>query len=103
MIDLFTRRFFLSRAPAAAAAVALPVTAATTVAAVDVPPSREELVRYYTFLWREHCRLAEELGLAPFDGLHAWENGGYAFTDRFAGTAPSGRAKAVLDTVTREG
>ena len=48
MTDLFTRRFFLSRAPAAVAAVALPVTAA---AAVVAPDPIIALVDRHVALW----------------------------------------------------
>ncbi len=74
---------------------AIPLSEAAPVE--SVPPTREEMERYYAFLWAEHCAVAEELGVDVMDSFVAHRSGGRdAYNQTCRHRPPSERAKAVL-------
>lgn len=85
------RRFFLQRLGIAAAVAG---TGTATVVMAAQKPTRAQLERYYTLLWCEHQRLAEEMGVDMFDSTIVHKDGNYEAT-KLDGP-PSSRASGVL-------
>lgn len=85
------RRSFIQRLGIVAAVAG---TGTATIAMAAQKPTREQMERYYTLLWREHAALAKEMGVDVFDHAIAHRNGNYEATA--LNEAPSSRAAAVL-------
>ena len=91
------RRSFLRAAPVAGAVIAAPVL---VFASERKAVSREDLERYYAFLWAEFSAVANELGIERFDAQTMQRGGGQKAYDKAYGLiAPSNRAKAVLAVI----
>ncbi|KAF0229342.1 MAG: hypothetical protein FD175_1950 [Beijerinckiaceae bacterium] len=91
---------FLSRRALAAGLIGAPAgaLALNPVEAIlpAAKPVREDLTRYYAFLWHEFRALEKELGIEPFCSRTAHCNGDVeALTARLVGS-PSERALNVL-------
>jgi len=84
------RRTFL--AGAAASTVAVPAAGTAQL----VPPSFEDLARYYAFLWSESVRLSKEMGVEMCDRSIADMNGDSSALRKHLVAPPSSRANAVM-------
>lgn len=87
---VLTRRTALFGMVATAAA-----GAANSVEAGAVP-TREQMEDYFLFLWSEHRRVAEELGIDVFDHLTLHNRGGRARYEEACSPPASTRALKVL-------
>ncbi len=87
------RRTFL----ACAAASSVAVSAAGSVQ--PIPPTYEDLTRYYAFLWSESVRLSKEMGVGMCDRTIADMNGDSAALRGHLFKPPSARANAVMQMV----
>lgn len=87
-----TRRFFLG----GAAIASLPL-ANVAQAAIELPPTRQDLEHYYAFLWCEMRALGEEMGVGMCDSSTAHQSGGITtYKAAFGNTLPSTRARATV-------
>ncbi|MDW9481395.1 hypothetical protein GOB57_22365 [Sinorhizobium meliloti] len=68
----------------------------TSISADEPPPSREELEDYLLFLWSEHHRVAQEIGVEPHDAMLVHRRGGVRRYDQTCPQPASSRARAVL-------
>ncbi|RVH98817.1 hypothetical protein CN206_33410 [Sinorhizobium meliloti] len=72
------------------------VGATCEAAQAEVMPTREQLEDYFLFLWSEHRRVAEELGVDVFDQLTLHNRGGRARYEEACSAPASTRALKVL-------
>ncbi len=79
-----------------AATVAITSAAITQATAVEQIPTREEMEDYFLFLWAEHRRVAEELGIEVFDHLTFRMRGGQVRYDLACTSPAASRALRVL-------
>lgn len=75
------------------------VASPTIEAKAALPATREDLEDYMLFLWNEHRRVAEELGVDPHDFLVLHRRGGKARYDEACQAPAMSRALTVLSTV----
>lgn len=75
---------------------AVSVAAGVGPAAAIPAPTREDMEDYFLFLWAEHRRVAEELGIDAFDHAIFCARGGRARYERECSTPASSRALRVL-------
>lgn len=89
--NLLTRR-------AALLGISLSVAAAplATAAHAEPLPTREDLEDYFLFLWNEHHRVAEELGVDMHDPITLRNRGGRARYEEVCSAPASTRALKVL-------
>jgi len=88
---MLTRRAALFGATVAMTAAATPLATAG-----EKLPTREEMEDYFLFLWAEHRRVAEELGIDVFDHLTFRVRGGQARYEDACSSPASTRALRVL-------
>lgn len=94
---LLTRR-------AALLGMSFTVASASVSEARSAPPAtREEMEDYFLFLWSEHQRVADELGIDVHDTKTFRERGGYARYERECPEAASSRALRVLSQAGMKG
>ncbi len=75
-------------------------TLTSAAAAKPAPmPTREDLEDYFCFLWCEHRRIADELGVDVFDLMTLRKRGGRERYERTYSASASTRALGVLTQV----
>lgn len=84
------------RAALFGATVALTTSVIPQATAEEQLPTREEMEDYFLFLWAEHRRVAEELGIDVFDHLTLRSRGGRARYEEVCSEPASTRALRVL-------
>lgn len=87
---VLTRRSALIGIAASVAGASIPSAQA------DPLPTREDLEDYFVFLWAEHRRVAEELGIDVFDHLTLHSRGGLSRYKRECAQPAAARALRVL-------
>ncbi|UFX07269.1 hypothetical protein [Sinorhizobium meliloti] len=89
--NLLTRRAALLGISLGVAGSSLPAPAQS-----EPLPTREDLEDYFLFLWSEHRRVAEELGIDVFDHVTLHNRGGRVRYEEACPSPASERALRVL-------
>jgi len=63
-------------------------------------PTRDDMEDYFLFLWCEHNRVADELGIDPFHSVTAYRRGG---NERYQHACPEPAASRALRVLTEAG